>query len=166
MLGLLELIKNNYHECIVVGAIMVSAIIVFIGIMKPLLFNKITCKPLRKVLLAFSDVFFSFVATFIYFVLKGWTFENYLVASVGVTLSCIVAYWFYENTCLRDLIDKIGSIVVKKAINILLVMFTEDEKSEIEKEIKKASEEIKKSARQSLISTTTQRKKDKELNNL
>lgn len=145
---------------------MVSAIIVFVGMLKPWVFNKITSKPLRKVLLAFSDIVFSFIATAIYFLIKGYTFENYLVGATGVTMLCIIVYWFYENTCLRNLIELIGSLVMKKVAHILLIMFTEDEKSVIEKEIEKAGKEIKQTARQSLVSTTRHTMPDKELKNL
>ena len=160
-------VAENFKELIVVGAIMVSAIIVFIGLMKPLFFNRIKWKPLRKFALAISTIAFSFVSTACYYLIEqihDW--EYYVYSSVGVSLLCIITYWLYENTCLRDLIDKIGNMAVKKFINIVTMIFNDKEKKEIEAEVEKVKAELKSTAKLEIKKATKSAKKDKELENL
>ena len=145
---------------------MVSAIIVFIGILKPILFNRIKCKPLRKFLLGLSDVVFSFAAVAIYYAIEGFTWENYVWASVGVSVLCILAYWLYETTPLRATMDAIGNFTIKKVINVAFFAFNNVEKEQILAEIDKAKSEIQSTAKNELKSATSNLKKDKELEKL
>lgn len=163
---IIELLKTNYREYAIAGAIMVSAIIVFIGFLKPILFNKIKCKPLRKSLLALADVVFAFVATAIYFLIQGYTWENYYWGAAGVSICCIVAYWFYENTNLRTLVDKIGEMALRKFVSFVFFAFNAKEQSEIETEIKRVKDSLVKSTKNELKTASRNLKKDKELENL
>lgn len=170
MENVIELVKANYQELLTVGAIMVSAIIIFIGILKPILFNKIACKPLRKALLALADVVFSFAATAIYFLIEGWTWENYWIASGAVTIACIVVYWLYENTCFRNLIEKLGWLAIKKFGTVFSLIAEGANAAKVETQIKTASRELKATAQTELKNTvkslTISSQKDKELKNL
>lgn len=161
-----EMVRANYQEYLIVGAIMVSAVIVFIGILKIALFNRIQCKLVRKVLLAFSNILFSFGATAIYFVIEHFTWQYYVHASIVVSVACILTYWLYENTCLRDLIDKIGSLTIKKFFNVALMWFNKSEKDEIEAEVKKVTKELKAATEKELKKAKKSVKFDKELANL
>lgn len=157
---------ENYSEVLVVGAIMVSAIIVFIGLLKPLVFNRIKWKPLRKSILAMLSVGCSFGATAIHYLWQGIAWDYYIHASVAVALLTIFTYWLYENTCLRDLIDKIGSLTIRKFVNVLTMVFDDKDKAEIRAEVEKVQAEIRQSTKNELKKASKSLKKDKELENL
>ncbi len=140
-------ILNNYEQIFIVGAIMVSAIIVLIGLMKPVFFNKIKNKSVRKVLLAFTSVAMSFGSTAIYYLIEKYSFEYYWVSACATAVSSIVVYWFYENTCLRNLIEKIGTLALRKFAFVGLKLFTDEEKNNIAENIKSATND--------LVATTT-----------
>ena len=156
-----------WRELAVAGAIMVSAIIVIMGLIKPL-FNRISCKQLRKSALAFTSIFLSFLATACFFVIRrGTDWELYWIASLMTSLACIVTYWFYENTCLREAIHKIGNLAIDKVANILKMLLNEKDAKAINSEIKKATEELKATARVELKSISKKsNKNDKEWENL
>lgn len=160
-------VQTNFSEMIVVGAIMVSAIIVFIGLLKPLIYNRIPWKPLRKFVLALSNVAFSFGATAIYYLIEHIeVWDYYIHASVATSLLCIITYWLYENTCLRDLIDKIGSVTIKKIVKIGTMFCDDKDKKEIEAEVEKVKAELKSTTKAELKKASKSVKKDKELENL
>ena len=163
---LMQILLENFKEILVTGAIMVSAIIIFIGFLKPILFNKIRCKPIRRILLALSDILFSFAATAIYFVIEGFPWTYYWQTSVGVTCLCIVVYWFYENTCLRDLIGKIGTMAVKKFFKVFLMIFDDKDKQEIQQELDKISGEVRKYTEEELSTAVKKVAEDKDFINL
>ena len=119
-----QMVCAQWQDLAVIGAIMVSAIIVFIGILKPLVFNRIPWQPLRKFVLSFANVFFSFVATALYFA-----------------------------------IDKFATIAK-------MILNNKDTKA-IETEIKKATNELKATAKAELKSARKKNNKnDKEWENL
>ena len=156
-----------WRELAVAGAVMVSSIITIMGIIKPL-YNRIPCKQLRKSALAFTSIFLSFVATACYFVIRPDTnWELYWIASLITSLGCIVTYWVYENTCLRDAIHKIGNLAIDKGANILKMLLNGKDAKAINSEIKKATEELKATAKAELkLHPKKSNKKDKELENL
>lgn len=160
----MEALKGNIYENIIYGMIMVSAIIVLIGLLKPLVFDKIKWKPLRKAMIAVADITCCFVATAIAFWSRGASFEYYLISTAVVFVATVVVYWFYENTCFRDLIHKIGSITIKKAISVFTAIVENKDAKEIKKEIDKVQKELKTIARNELSVAT--KKVDKELKNL
>lgn len=160
------LLMGNLKENIITGVIMVSAIIVFIGLLKPLLFDRIKCKPLRKAAIAFSDIVVCLAATAVAFWVNGLSFGYYLYAAIVVFLATIVVYWFYENTCLRNLIQKIGSIMLTKAAQIATGFLTDKEKKDLKTELNSAKQEIKKTLKNELHSASPKKKSDKELSNL
>ena len=169
----MEMIKNfwdivsvRYSELIVVGAIIVSAIIVLIGILKPVIFNRIPNKLVRKALLAFSNVFLSFAGTAIYFAVDGIDWQWYWIAAGATSASCILCYWLYENTCLRDLFDTVGRLTLHKVAELALVIFNSTEKKQIEDAMEKVSAEIKETTQKEIKKASKSLKKDKELENL
>ena len=160
-------VKLYWRDLAVVGAIMVSAIIVIIGLLKPIVFNRIPYKPLRKSALAFSDVLLSFIATAIYFVIRDINWEFYWLASLITSTACIITYWLYENTCFRNLIQKLGTLTIDKFSRVAKLAILNEDSKEIEAELKKATEEIKATAKTE-IKAFSQKSltKDKELENL
>ena len=156
-----------WRELAVAGAIMVSTIIVFMGILKPLVFNRIPYKAVRKSALAFSNIFLSFVATAIYFVIRDINWELYVLASLVTSVACIVTYWLYENTHLREGIHKVGELAIDKIAYVAKLALSGKNTKTIDAEIKKATEELKATAKAELkLHPKKSKNKDKELENL
>ena len=166
LMTMCRLFGTHYADIIPMVVIMVSAIIVLIGILKPIAFNKITNKHIRKVALAFSNVIGCFGAAFIYFLIEGWNLKYYFLASVALSVCCIVTYWFYENTCLRNLIGIVGGITLRKALGVLGTVVTNDDVNTVKAEIQNATAQLKTTTRQELTKTVTKIKTDKDLRNL
>lgn len=108
-----DLLLANWQKALYGGIIVVSAVIVIMGILK-VAFNKINNKLLRKFLLSFSSVVLVLPVTAIYFAGAGINFDYYWVGYGLCAFATIIVYWLYENTCLRDLIHKIGSLSIAK----------------------------------------------------
>lgn len=160
----------NRQELAIWGSAIVSAIIVLIGIMKPFVYNKIPNKEIRKYVLAFSSVAMSFAFTAVYFLIEAINWRWYVIGSVLVSIACIVTtYWLYENTPLRRGIQKLGLLVIDRIARIAKKAIVANDFDEIEKEIKTATEEIKKTAKKELkLSSNTKQvhKKERDLENL
>ena len=162
----LDFFETDWYNLFIIGVIMVSAITVLIGILKPLLFNRIPWKPLRRATLAFANVGLCFATTAVWFAIKHFSFGIYWHSAIAVSVFSIVWYWFYENTCLRDLISTIGKITLRKIAVILAKVFSGEEINEIKTETKIVVEELKSTAKKELKSATKNIKNDKELKNL
>lgn len=150
--------QANFHDIFWYVVLMVSGIIVAIGLLKPLLYDKIKNKQIRKVALAFSNVALCFISALVIYVVQDWNLEYYLASAIALSVSCIVTYWLYENTCLRNLIGTIGGIVLKKVAN--KVLLNTNDVAEIKEEAKKAVVEFR---AQNVKKTT---KEDKDLRGL
>lgn len=161
-------VKLFWRELTVAGAVMVSSIIAVMGILKPVLFNRIHCKALRKSVLAFGNVFLSFIATAFYFLIRPvdrW--DLYWIASLITSIACIVTYWLYENTHLREAIHKLGNLAIDKGAKILKMIVNGNDSKDIDAEIKKATSELKATAKAELKSQIKKSyKKDKDLKNV
>lgn len=162
----LTFFKADWYNLLIAGVIMVSAITVLIGILKPFLFNRIPWKPLRRACLAFSNVALCFGSVALWFAIKHLSFGIYLHSAISVSLFSIVWYWVYENTCLRDLIEKVGKLTLRKVGQLLTKIFNRDDIKEIEKEVILVAEELKSSTKKEIKSATKNVKTDKELKNL
>ena len=158
--------EHNYYDIFVNAVIMVCGIIMAIGIFKPILFNRIKSKHIRKALLAFSSVALCFICILVTFLVNGFDFRNYVAVSLLLSACTIVTYWFYENTNLRGLIETIGKLVLRKMGNFALTALTTDEIEEIKTEAKKATAELKAKTEAEIKKTTTQMKNDKDLTGL
>lgn len=110
---------NDWENLLMIAFIMVSALIVFLGAMKPVLFNKIENKNLRGTALFFSSILLSFVATALAFWIKDWNFDYYFWASGAFSVWTIVVYALYEYTRLRSLIEWVGTIAIEKFFGII-----------------------------------------------
>lgn len=160
--NMIALFMSNFKENVLTGVIMVSAIIVFIGLLKPLLFDKIKFKPLRKAAIAFSSAICCFIATAITFWVYKIDFSFYVSVTAVVFVAMVIVYWFYENTCLRNLIKKIGTIVLTKLYNSFVAIMNKDDVQDIQKEVIAVHKEI----RNELKLEKSKAKTDKELSNL
>lgn len=166
LMTMCRLFGTYYADIIPMVVIMVSAIIVAIGILKPIVFNKITNKNLRKVVLSFSNVVACFIAAFIYFLAEGWNLKYYFLASVALSVCCIVTYWLYENTCFRNLIGVIGGLALRKALGVIRIAITEDDVNTVRDEIKNATAQLKSTTKTELKKVSSTIKVDKDLKNL
>lgn len=164
--NVMPILSANFNDIIVSGFIMVSAIIVAIGLFKPILFDRIKNNQVRKVALAFSNVALCFFSVFVIFLIKELNFEYYLTSAIALTITCIITYWLYENTCLRNLIGTIGRIALKKVANIAIFAVNADDINEIKTEAKKVADELKAQTSKSLKKATNEIKEDKDLKGL
>lgn len=100
--------------------VMVSAVIVFMGILKSLLLNKIPNKEVRGVVLSFASLALMFGATAILFLCYTIDWQYYVAFSAVNCGAMIITYWLYENTKLRLAIHTIGSVVLEKISNAIV----------------------------------------------
>lgn len=164
--NVISLFGENFNDIIVCGVIMVSAIIVAIGLLKPLLFNRIANKHLRGSVIAFTNVAACFGTLFVYFLINGISFDHYVIASVALSVSCIVTYWLYEFTRLRDLINLIGGIVLRKVFNASLLAVTTDDINAVKQELKHTGTELKSYTKTEIKKASSKIKEDKDLKGL
>lgn len=153
-------------DIILAVVIMVSAVIVAIGILKPVAFNKIKNKHIRKAALSFSNVIGCYIFALVYFLMNDWNLKYYFLAGAALSVACIVTYWFYENTCFRNLIGLIGGIAINKILNLAKIALTADEVDQVKAEFEKASTELKSFTKQELKKTIHTTKEDKDLKGL
>jgi hypothetical protein len=76
-----------------------------------------------------------------------------------------VEYLLYENTCLRNLIHKIGIATIKKVADVAISLLNDNDKEDIKKEIEKVSRELSDGVKKE-IKKSVSNNSDKELNNL
>lgn len=162
----LALFSGNAKNNIMTGVIMVSAIIVFIGLLKPLLFDRIKVKAFRKAAIALSEIVVCLATVAVAFWVNHFNFHYYLYASAGLFIATVVTYWFYENTCLRNLIHKVGSIALAKIFGITEGLLKPKTNAQIKSEIKMVHTDIKRAVRNELAPTVKKPTHDKDLNNL
>lgn len=151
---------NDWENLLTIAFIMVSALIVFLGAMKPVLFNKIKNKNLRGTALFFSSVLLSFGATALAFWIKDWNFDYYLWASFAFSVWTIFVYSLYEYTRLRSFIEWVGSLTIKKFLGII----GKGEVEEVKEELNVALNELTKTTKSKAKSVEV--KADKELKGL
>jgi Ca2+/Na+ antiporter len=112
MKALFEIFMQNQEVIVTAVIIMISTVIVLMGILKRLVFNRIKSKALRCVALSFTSLALVYAATAIYFAINGVDFRWFLPCGTLICFAMIVTYWFYENTQARAGIHKIGSFVI------------------------------------------------------
>ena len=153
-------------DIIVNVVIMASAVIVAIGLLKPIFFNKIQNKYIRKAALSFSNIIGCFVCALVYFLIEGWGFKYYFIAAFALSIWCIITYWLYENTCLRNLINVVGGLALRKVFTVIKVAITEDDANAVKTEIQNATTQLKPAVKQELKKAASTIKVDKDLINL
>lgn len=154
------------YDFFIKGVIMVSAIIVLIGILKPILFNRIPWKPLRKACLAFTNIALCFAAVAVWYWIEHIVFDFYWQTSIAISAISIITYWFYENTCLRDLIGKVGKLTLGKVGNVICLAIEGKDQNTIHTEIKTSGEVLKQATKEQISLVTKKVKTDNELKNL
>ena len=120
MEALWNIFINNKEEIITAVITMVSAVIVFMGILKKTIFNKISNKAWRRVALSFSSLAIMYATVAIYFVVNAVDFKWFLPCGTLVCFAMIVMYWFYENTYAREGIHALGLFVLNKVFRAII----------------------------------------------
>ena len=116
---ILDLYCRNIKEITTMGMIMVSALIVFIGCLKPFVFDKIHNKDVRGVLLSLSNLIGAYGTVAVAFLFKKINFDYYWFTATVFCVFSVFVYWFYENTKLRAGIHKLGKFVLTKLGKII-----------------------------------------------
>ena len=117
---MVNLFCKNYETLLTAGIIMASMIIVLIGALKPLIFNKIKNKCVRGAFLSFTNIAFSFGFVALAFWFKNISFEYYWFTAICFCVFCVFLYWVYENlTQARAGIHKLGSFMWRKIAPII-----------------------------------------------
>lgn len=125
----IKALLQHWKQVLLGGAIIVSTVIVIMGMVKRL-FNKVRNKYLRKFLLSFTSVILVLPALAVYFLAEEINFKYFWVGYGISVVATIVTYWFYENTCLRELIGKIGSLTIARLIKFIAKKIVGDTDSE------------------------------------
>lgn len=158
-----NIFMSNPWDYVLLAFIMVSALIVFLGLIKPVVFDKIPNKYVRKSALALASVALSFASVAVAFWVRGFNYDYYWIVGGGFSCITIITYWFYENTNLRTGIHKIGTFVLKKLTGLNVTNI-----KELKKELKKISPMVEEEAKVTLVDTAAKAvaKVDKELTKL
>jgi hypothetical protein len=151
------LFMNDWKNLVVLALIMVSALIVFLGALKPFVFNKIKNKSLRGSILFFSSIALSFGAVAVAFWIKDWNFNYYWLASAGFSIWTIVIYQLYEYTRLRSLIEMVGKFFWNK----IFAVATKEDVADLKKELNTVFDEVAKDTKKKVKTAH-----DKELDNV
>ena len=161
------LFGTYYADIIPMVVIMVSAIIVVIGFLKPFTFDKIKNKEMRRAALALTNIGANFLATLFYFLGKGWNFKYYVLASIAMTFCTIITYYIYETVPgARNFIGGLGKSAIYKVFNVGLIAVTTDDANTVKDEIKNATVQLKATTKQELKKTASAIKVDKDLKGL
>lgn len=166
---------TNWQNTLIGGIIVISSLIVFLGALKPALFDKIACKTLRKALLFVASLVLVLPFTAVYFVayrmLYGINFfEYYWVTCIALMPATIVVYALYENTGLRNLIQKVGEKTWDKFLVFVCANVVEQDNAKTHQKLISASKELKNYTKETLKdsanSVLVRKKKDNEFNDL
>lgn len=112
-----KLLVANWQTALYGGIAVIGVIMALVGVLKLSTKNKIQSKKARKAIYFFSSLALVFPVTALCFLIEGINFRHYLVGCAMVALGVIVTYVLYENTLLRDLLQKIGRITICRWIS-------------------------------------------------
>lgn len=152
---------------VILAFIMVSALIVFLGLWKPLLKKFIANARVRRAVLGLASIGLSFASVAVTFWVHEWNFDYYLWVSIGFSVWTVFVYWLYEATSLRDGIHWLGSFILKKFTGLEVKNF-----SDLKTFLKELTPEVTEKATPivteatTLATTAIKQKVDNELKNL
>lgn len=160
----------NAERLMVAEAVMVSIVIMMVGMLKSAVSKRIKNEDVRKTVLSLMSVAFSFLATFVYFLIESINWRWYVIGAVLTSIACIITYHFYENYHLRKLVHKIGNFAIDKfayLAKVILEKIASNSNKSVEAEFKQINKEIASFAKAE-IKTAAKRiaKVDNELKNL
>lgn len=159
-------VAKNWQDVVLYSAIIVCSVIAALGSLKPFVFNKIKNKLLRKIALSLSSLVLVMPFTALVFLAKPYSFDIYWYCVYALMLIEIIVYWLYENTGLRNGINKIGSFCFRKIfVNICASVVDNDNKQARERLVatnKELKEFTKETIKSSLVSKNKEVDKDLE----
>jgi hypothetical protein len=156
MYQLLELFTSNWNTVMLGGLVVVGVVMFLMGLLKPVVFDKITNKGVRKTVLSITSLILVFPATIVWIISKGWEW-NWAVFWLLYTLNCIqtiVVYWLYEGTHIREALQLLGKKTIVKWISAIAMG----------RELTSVSESVDKYAEDTLKQNS--KYKDEDLKNL
>lgn len=165
----------NWERTLVGGAIVISSLIVFLGALKPILFDRIKNKDVRGTLLFVTSLVLVLPFTAVYLVMYRLIygvnfFEYYWVTCIALMPATVFVYSLYEHTHLRNIIQKIGEKTWEKILVVLCAKVVEDENKKTHEKLISASKELKDFTKATLKNTAKSvldsKKTDNEFNNL
>ena len=158
-----QLFWQNYA---IAGAIMVSIIIALIGAFKPIIFNRIKNDEMRRFALSMSNTAGAFASNALCFAFKQLDWSKYVVASIVLSVCCILIYHLYETVpYLRKSIEKVTEKLFGRFYEIGVLVAKGATKAEIQAKVEQMTEELNQSVKNQ-FKPTKKSKKDKELENL
>lgn len=160
------ILKNPNLELYLYGGItVICVVIVLMGLIKTILINKIQNKLVRKITLAFSSILMVFPTTLVACEVNGIGMDHYWKVLCANIAGTILAYWLYENTGLRNLINMIGKTAILKIVVAIVTNSKTKSLNEAKKIAKKTADELNKDAKNALKSAADELK-DEALKNL
>lgn len=165
----LHSVLENWQRVVIGGAIVVCSLIVFLEILKGFTFDKISCKPLRKSLLALTSLILILPFTAVYFVIDKIDFQYYWVACIALAPVVIIVYWLYETTNLRTLVQKIGEHTWHRVLVALAAGIVEDDNKKTQEKLvasTKATQKYVEKELKAAASVLVSKHEDNELKNL
>lgn len=112
-------ILANLQDFVLGGFIVACVTIAIMGILKKVVFNRITNKLARKSALAFSSVIVVLPVTAFSLVGNEIGLQHFWCIYAANAVLTVFTYWLYENTGLRDLIGFTGNTILKKYATIV-----------------------------------------------
>lgn len=157
-----------WQRAVIGGAIVVSSLIVFLGILKSVFFDKIKNKGLRKTVLALMSLVLILPFTAIHFLIDRINFDYYWIACALLAPVVIIVYWLYETTHLRDLIKKLGESTWSKWLALFAESIVQENNQKAKDLALSTSKETKKYIAKELKkeSLLAKHKVDEDLKNL
>lgn len=159
---------SNWQEIVLATAIIVCSVIATLGGIKFSLIDKIKNKLVRKIILAFSSLVLILPITAFYFVCGGYSFDIYWYSVFALMPIEIVVYWLYENTGLRNAINKLGSFCCHKIIVAFCASVVDDDNKRTREKLIATNKELKDFTKETITKSVlnSKNKVDKDLENL
>lgn len=159
---------GNWQAVVLSTAIIVCSVIATLGGLKFGLIDKIKNKLVRKIVLAFSSLALILPTTAILFLISGYSFDIYWYSVFALMPVEVVVYWLYENTGLRNAINKLGSFCCHKILVAFCASVVDDDNKRTRERLVATNKELKDYAKETVKSVLVTKNKevDKDLENL
>lgn len=161
-------VAKNWQDVVLFAAIIVCSVIAMVGSIKPFISKKITNKLVRKIVLSVMSLVLVLPFTAFIFLVNKYSFDIYWYCVFALMLIEIIVYWLYENTGLRNGINKLGSFCFRKIfVSICASVVDSDNKATREKLVA-TNKELKDFAKETVKSALVSKNKevDKDLESL
>lgn len=159
-------VAANWQNVIIVSLLIVCSVIAALGGLKPLLFNRIKNKTVRKLLLAVSSLVLIMPFAALLFIFDSVKFNYYWYWVICLCPVMIIVYWLYEITALRNLVDFIGQHTLKRLGIFLATELVDADNRATKEKLIAENKELKDYAKTQVKSALLKRNKDSELDEI